>query len=74
MKIYLWLEVTITFGTVVKVPGVRKAENHCSSFIDEEAPAEKDGSVGEIWSPTLHSECRHQRLKEYPRTVRRTSQ
>lgn len=38
MKIYLWSEVTITLGTVLKVPGVRKAENHCSNVIDEETP------------------------------------
>lgn len=35
--------VTITLGTVLKGPRVRKAETHCSNFINEEALAEKDG-------------------------------
>lgn len=35
--------VTITLGTVLKGPRVRKAENHCSNFINEEVLVEKDG-------------------------------
>jgi hypothetical protein len=35
--------VITILGTVLKGRSVRKVEDHCSSFIDEEAQADRDG-------------------------------